>query len=144
MSATNTFRQTTQICVLISLTAAVAFAQSGDISGSTSNFMTLGTTILKVVVALAGIGFVGLLIWGGLTLTTNPRGLAMIGGGLVGPLLAGFAFALVNTLTGQSVARGLLLWPECRGLSSMISDERNLEPINHTLNWSAHQFLCIS
>jgi hypothetical protein len=28
----------------------------------------------------------------------------MIGGGLVGALLAGLAFALVNTLTGQSVS----------------------------------------
>jgi hypothetical protein len=87
------------------LTAPALLAQSGDISGSTSNLVTLGTTILKVLVALAGMGFVGLIIWGGLTLATNrPRGLAMIGGGLVGALLAGLAFALVNTLTGQSVS----------------------------------------
>jgi hypothetical protein len=85
--------------------APALLAQSGDISGSTSNLVTLGTTILKVLVALAGMGFVGLIIWGGLTLATNrPRGLAMIGGGLVGALLAGLAFALVNTLTGQSVS----------------------------------------
>ncbi len=55
-------------------------------------------------------GFVGLIIFGGLTLTTNrPRGLAMIGGGLVGALLAGLAFVLVNTLTGQSVSAGIIL-----------------------------------
>ena len=54
-------------------------------------------------------GFVGLIIFGGLTLATNrPRGLAMIGGGLVGALLAGLAFTLVNTLTGQSVTSTLL------------------------------------
>src|SRR5580704_3643325 len=100
------------IVVLFGLTAALAFAQSGDISGSTSNFTTLGATILKLVVALAGMAFVGLIIWGGLTLTTNrPRGLAMVGGGLVGALLAGLAFVLVNTLTGQSVSTGLLLLP---------------------------------
>ncbi len=101
-----------RLSLLVGLTATLAFAQSGDISGSTSNLTTLGSTILKVVVALAGMGFVGLIIWGGLTLTTNrPRGLAMVGGGLVGALLAGLAFALVNTLTGQSVATGMLLVP---------------------------------
>src|SRR3954466_4496959 len=83
--------------LLIMFTTALAFAQSGDISGSTSNFTTLGTTILKIVVTLAGMGFVGLIIFGGLTLATNrPRGLAMIGGGIFGALLAGLAFALVN------------------------------------------------
>ena len=51
--------------------ATLALAQSGDISGSTSNFTTLGTTILKLGVTLAGMAFVGLIIWGGLTLTTN-------------------------------------------------------------------------
>jgi hypothetical protein len=89
--------------------ATIAFAQSGDISGSTSNFTTLGTTILKVLVALAGMAFVGLIIWGGLTLATNrPRGLAMVGGGIFGALLAGLAFLLVNTLTGRSVSIGML------------------------------------
>jgi hypothetical protein len=57
-------------------------------------------------------GFVGLIIFGGLTLATNrPRGLAMIGGGIFGALLAGLAFTLVNTLTGQSVSTGMLLLP---------------------------------
>lgn len=98
--------------VLFGLAATLAFAQSGDISGSTSDFTMLGATILKLLVALAGMGFVGLIIWGGLTLTTNrPRGLAMVGGGLAGALLAGLAFVLVNTLTGQSVSTGLLLLP---------------------------------
>jgi hypothetical protein len=98
-------RRFTNIVIAFVLSAPSLLAQSGDISGSTSNLMTLGTTILKVLVALAGMGFVGLIIWGGLTLATNrPRGLAMIGGGLVGALLAGLAFALVNTLTGQSVS----------------------------------------
>lgn len=104
-----------QLSLLLGLTATLAFAQSGDISGSTSNFTMLGTTILKLVVALAGMGFVGLIIWGGLTLTTNrPRGLAMVGGGLAGALLAGLAFVLVNTLTGQSVSTSLLLLPSVR------------------------------
>lgn len=94
----------------LAVVASPVFAQSGDISGSTSNFTTLGSTILKLLIALAGLGFVGLLIWGGLTLTTNrPRGLAMIGGGMVGALLAGLAFVIVNTLTGQSVSTSLLL-----------------------------------
>src|SRR5579872_2959828 len=105
-------RRAAQMLFLFGLTAALAFAQSGDISGSTSNFTTLGTTILKIVVTLAGMGFVGLIIFGGLTLATNrPRGLAMIGGGIFGALLAGLAFTLVNTLTGQSVSTGMLLLP---------------------------------
>ena len=112
------FSQAAQMLFLFGLTGALGFAQSGDISGSTSNFTTLGTTILKLVVALAGMGFVGLIIWGGLTLTTNrPRGLAMIGGGLVGALLAGLAFVIVNTLTGQSVSTGMLLFPLQASLS---------------------------
>jgi hypothetical protein len=98
-------RRFINIVIAFALTGPALLAQSGDISGSTSNLVTLGTTILKVLVALAGMGFVGLIIWGGLTLATNrPRALAMIGGGLVGALLAGLAFALVNTLTGQSVS----------------------------------------
>jgi hypothetical protein len=101
-----------QTLSLFSLTAGLSLAQSGDISGATSNFTTLGTTILKLVVALAGMAFVGLVIWGGLTLATNrPRGLAMVGGGLVGALLCGLAFVIVNTLTGQNVSTGLLLLP---------------------------------
>ena len=106
------FRHAGQNLFLFGLTATLAFAQSGDISGSTSNFTTLGTTILKLLVTLAGMGFVGLIIWGGLTLSTNrERGLAMVGGGLVGALLAGLAFVIVNTLTGQTVATGMLLLP---------------------------------
>jgi hypothetical protein len=35
----------------------------------------------------------------------------MVGGGLAGALLAGLAFVLVNTLTGQGVSTGLLLLP---------------------------------
>lgn len=98
--------------VALILTGPDLLAQSGDISGATGNFTTLGSTVLKVVVTLAGMAFVGLLIWGGLTLTTNrPRGLAMIGGGLVGALLAGLAFILVNTLTGQNVSTGMLSLP---------------------------------
>src|ERR1035438_2893156 len=106
------FSRAAQMLFLVGLTAAATFAQSGDISGSTSNFTTLGTTILKIVVTLAGMGFVGLIIFGGLTLATNrPRGLAMIGGGLVGALLAGLAFVIVNTLTGTTVSGALLLPP---------------------------------
>ena len=106
--------QAAQTLTLFGLTAALSLAQSGDISGATSNFITLGTTILKVGVALAGMAFVGLLIWGALTLATNrPRGLAMVGGGLVGALLCGLAFILVNTLTGQNVSTGLMLFQAC-------------------------------
>ncbi len=113
----HNFSKAAQRLLLFGLGAAVAFAQSGDISGSTSNFTTLGTTILKLGVALAGMGFVGLIIWGGLTLTTNrPRGLAMVGGGLVGALLAGLAFVLVNTLTGTTVSTGMLLLPSVQRL----------------------------
>lgn len=111
MITTNTFRlsRAAQLLLVGGITATM-FAQSGDISGSTSNFTTLGTTILKILVTLAGMGFVGLIIFGGLTLATNrPRGLAMIGGGIFGALLAGLAFALVNTLTGQGVSTGMLL-----------------------------------
>jgi hypothetical protein len=99
------------LAICLTIIASRVFAQSGDISGSTSNFTTLGTTILRLVVTLAGLAFVGLIIWGGLTLATNrPRGLAMIGGGMVGALLAGLAFVIVNTLTGQSVSSvGILL-----------------------------------
>jgi hypothetical protein len=101
--------RTFQMLLLIGSASALAFAQSGDISASTSNFTTLGGTILKLLVVLAGLGFVGLIIWGGLTLTTNrPRGLAMIGGGLTGALLAGLAFAIVSTLTGNNVSTLLL------------------------------------
>ena len=108
--SSRNFSKATQRLLLFGLGATLAFAQSGDISGSTSNFTTLGTTILTLLVALAGMGFVGLIIWGGLTLTTNrPRGLAMIGGGLVGALLAGLAYTLVNTLTGHSVSTSMLL-----------------------------------
>jgi hypothetical protein len=35
----------------------------------------------------------------------------MIGGGLVGALLAGLAFVIVNTLTGTTVSGALLLPP---------------------------------
>ncbi|HTF70213.1 MAG TPA: hypothetical protein VK638_46810 [Edaphobacter sp.] len=106
------FSKAAQRLLLFGLTASFGFAQSGDISGSTSNFTTLGTTILKLGVTLAGMGFVGLIVWGGLTLTTDrSRGLAMIGGGMVGALLAGLAFVIVNTLTGQTVQTGVLLLP---------------------------------
>jgi hypothetical protein len=94
----------------LALVASPVFAQSGDVSGVTAPFTTMGSSILKLVVALAGLAFVGLIIWGGLTLATNrPRGLAMIGGGMVGTLLSGLAFILVNTLTGQNVVSMLLI-----------------------------------
>ncbi len=98
----------------LAVVASPLFAQSGDISGSTGQFTTLGTTILQVVTGLSTLAFVGLIIWGGLTLATNrPRGMAMIGGGVFGALLAGLAFALVSTLTGHNVASttGMLLEP---------------------------------
>jgi hypothetical protein len=100
--------------LLLCLMATLAFAQtgSGDISSSTSNISTLGTTILKLVIVLAGLGFVGMIIWGALSLTTNrQRGLAMVGGGVFGAAIAGITFAIVNTLTGQTVTTGMLLAP---------------------------------
>ena len=45
----------------------------------------------------------------------------MVGGGLAGALLAGLAFVLVNTLTGTTVATGLLLFP----LSALDDFRRN-------------------
>lgn len=99
-----TMKKQTLVALFLAACPLCAFAQSGDISGSTSNFTTLGVTILRLVIALVGMAFVGLLAWGGVTLTTNrPRGLAMVGGGLVGALLAGLAFVLVGTLTGRTV-----------------------------------------
>jgi len=97
-----------QTLLLFGLTAVAAFAQSGSID--TSEFTNLGTTIIKALVVIAGLAFVGLIIYGGLTLTTNrPRGLAMIGGGLVGALLAGLAFAIVSKLTGNAVSAFLIV-----------------------------------
>ncbi len=95
--------------ILVSLfLAAVAhplFAQSGDISGSTGQISILGKTILLVVLGLAVMAFVGVIIWGAVSLGANrPRGLAMIAGGLVGALLAGLSFALVTTLSGHAIS----------------------------------------
>lgn len=89
------------------LSSAVALAQSGDISGNTGQFNTLAGDILVVLLALAVLGFVGIIIMGALTLGTNrPRGLAMVGGGLFGALLAGLAAVFVSTLTGHTVTVG--------------------------------------
>ena len=41
----------------------------------------------------------------------RPRGLAMIGGGAVGALLAGLSFLIVNQLTGGNTSVGTLLLP---------------------------------
>jgi len=92
------------LLIYMAVAAIPVLAQSGDISGSLVNVNTLGSTILKCILGLAGLGFVGLIVWGGITLATNrPKGLAMIGGGMVGALLAGLSFVLVNTLTGSTV-----------------------------------------
>jgi len=97
-----------QTLFLFGLTAVAALAQSGSID--TSEFTNLGTVIIKTLVVIAGLAFAGLIIWGGLTLTTNrPRGLAMVGGGLVGALLAGLAFVIVSKLTGNNVANPSML-----------------------------------
>jgi hypothetical protein len=110
MSFHTRLSRAAQPLLLFGLTTTLAFAQSGDVSGVTTDFTTLGASILRLVVALAGFAFVGLIIWGGLTLATNrPRGLAMIGGGMAGALLSGLAFILVNTLTGQTVVSMLML-----------------------------------
>ena len=92
--------QAAQTLFLFGLSAVAAFAQSGDVD--TSSISTLGSTILKLLISLAGMAFVGLVIWGGITLTTNrPKGLAMIGGGLGGALIAGLSFLWVNHLDGR-------------------------------------------
>lgn len=106
-------RPAAQMLYLFGLTTALAFGQAGDIDLSSVN--TLGSTLLKAFLGVAVIAFVALLIWGALTLTTNrPRGLAMIGGGLVGALLAGISFAIVSRLTGQAVVPGMLLFQAVR------------------------------
>ena len=90
----------------------LAFAQDGDLSGTLAPVKTLGSSILSIGIALAGFAFVGLIIWGSLTLSVNrPRGLAMIGGGAVGALLAGLAFLIVNHLTGGNTSVSSLLLP---------------------------------
>jgi hypothetical protein len=92
------------LCMVAATTTVFAQTGSGDISSSTEQLLTLEHVILKVVLALAGAAFVGLIVWGGVTLAVNRvRGLAMIAGGIVGALLAGLAFALVGTLTGGAV-----------------------------------------
>ena len=114
----NNFRKSFQIAqtlFLFGLTAAAAFAQSGDISSVTTTITTLGQKILVGFIALAGLAFVGVIIWGALTLSTNrPRGLAMVGSGIFGALLAGLAFILVSVLTGQNVSTGALILPVLR------------------------------
>ncbi len=107
-----------QTLLLFGLTAVAAFAQSGNVD--TSGFTNLGQTLLKLFIGVAGMAFVGLIVWGALTLTTNrPRGLAMVGGGVVGALLAGVAFAWVSTLTGSNVANpnAMLIVPIVQRLS---------------------------
>jgi type IV secretion system protein VirB4 len=55
------FAFTSMLAGLLAVVASPVFAQSGDISGSTSNFTTLGSTVLKVLVSVAGLAFVGLM-----------------------------------------------------------------------------------
>ena len=94
------------LCPLL-IPVAIALAQSGQISSTTSQFTTLGQQLLTLVIALAGLAFVALIAYGGMTLGTNrPRGLACIGGGVFGGLLCGMSYTLVNTLTGQSITSG--------------------------------------
>jgi hypothetical protein len=93
-------------CAPLLLFAATLFAQSGsgEISSSLEQFLTLGHVILRAALALAGLAFVGLIVWGGVTMAVNrPKGMAMAAGGIVGALLAGLAFFMVGTLTGGSV-----------------------------------------
>jgi len=98
------------ICMAVA--AIPVLAQSGDISGSTVEVMTLGRTALKCAFGLAVFAFAGLIIWGGVTMGTNrPRGLAMVAGGMVGALLAGLSFVLVSTLSGTSVSTPGIVLP---------------------------------
>ena len=56
------FSKAAQRLLLFGLSATLAFERSGDISHSTSNFTTLGSTILTLMVPLAGMGFIGLIM----------------------------------------------------------------------------------
>lgn len=95
-------------CVLLGSVAALA--QSGDISGSTSQVTTLGVTILKLVMGLVLLACVGVIAWGGVTIATNrPKGLAMVAGGVVAGLIAGLSYALVGTTSGATPPSGFLL-----------------------------------
>lgn len=101
-----------KVAIVASILIPAALAQDGDLSGTLAPVKTLGSSILSIGIALAGFAFVGLIIWGALTLSVNrPRGLAMIGGGAVGALLAGLSFLIVNHLTGGNTAVGMLLMP---------------------------------
>jgi hypothetical protein len=107
ISKSRIVSKTARILIPFGPMATLAFAQSG--TPDLSPFIILGTTILKALVAVTGIAFVGLIVCGGLTLATNrPRGLAMVGGGLTGALLSGLAYTLVDTLTGRSVSSHLI------------------------------------
>jgi hypothetical protein len=93
-----------QYLLLFALSATLALAQSGDISGSLGNFTTLFQHVITIIRVIVGIVLFGGLMLGSVTLSTNrPRGAAMIAGCLVGCLLDGFAPAIVSTLTGGSV-----------------------------------------
>lgn len=91
------------------LAASLCMAQvlgggNGDIKAIFAPLQNLGASILEVFMGLVGFGFVGLIIWGALTLGTNrARGLAMIGGGMAGAVLAGLAVIIVSHLTGGSI-----------------------------------------
>jgi hypothetical protein len=102
-----------RMSLVVAASALCAFAQngqgSGDISQPLSQYQTLGQVILEIFFIVAVIAFVGVLIWGALTLGSNrPRGIAMIGGGLAGALLCGLAVVIVSTLTGSQVQTGSL------------------------------------
>jgi hypothetical protein len=102
--------QATQTVLLFGLSAAAAFAQSGDISSSTAPVITLGVTILKAVMGLVLLGCIGVIAYGAVTLGANrPRGLAMIASGVVGGLIAGLSYALIATTSGASVPTSMIL-----------------------------------
>jgi hypothetical protein len=85
--------------------AASLLAQSGSLGTVTSQFQTMGTSIIHLLVILAGFTSVGLIVFGGLMLGTNPRrGGMMLIGGLCGALILGLSYLIVNGLTGQSIS----------------------------------------
>ena len=94
--------------MLMGLCAACAMAQqqgSGDIFADFQPLIILGTAVIRVIMALTGIAFVGGMIWGSITLITNrPKGMAIIASALVGSLIASLAVVIVSHLTGASIS----------------------------------------
>ena len=90
--------------MLLGLCSTCAMASVGSILQDLQPILDLAGAFIQVLIAVTGVAFVGIIIWGAITLGTNrPRGLAMIAGGMVGAIVAGLAVVLVSHLTGQTI-----------------------------------------